>query len=126
MLYNAPPDDNDFGRLVEHRRRYLTCQPAANPAFDVTPARLVTGLITERGVCDASEAGLAGLFPERAAAPALSRQRWRHRPGRGGGGQVDPPRGAPGQGAAGGGAAGDGSRDRGDGDAGRRARRGGS
>ncbi len=44
--------------------------PAANPAFDVTPARLVTGLITERGVCDASEAGLAGLFPERAAAPA--------------------------------------------------------
>ena len=41
--------------------------PAANWAFDVTPARLVTGLITERGVCAASEAGLAGLFPERAA-----------------------------------------------------------
>ncbi len=39
--------------------------PAANPAFDVTPARLVTGLITERGVCDASAEGLAGLFPER-------------------------------------------------------------
>jgi len=39
---------------------------AANPAFDVTPARLVTGLITERGICEASEAGLAGLFPERA------------------------------------------------------------
>ena len=38
--------------------------PAANPAFDVTPARLVTGLITERGVCAASTAGLAGLFPE--------------------------------------------------------------
>lgn len=38
-----------------------------NPAFDVTPARLVTGLITEAGVCEASEAGLAGLFPERAA-----------------------------------------------------------
>ncbi len=37
-----------------------------NPAFDVTPARLVTGLITERGVCAASEAGLAGLFPEQA------------------------------------------------------------
>jgi methylthioribose-1-phosphate isomerase len=35
---------------------------AANPAFDVTPARLVTGLITERGVCEASEAGLRGLF----------------------------------------------------------------
>ena len=40
----------------------------ANPAFDVTPARLVTGLITERGVCDASRAGLASLFPEHAAA----------------------------------------------------------
>lgn len=39
--------------------------PAANPAFDVTPARLVTGLITERGLCDASEAGLLSLFPER-------------------------------------------------------------
>jgi len=39
--------------------------PAANWAFDVTPARLVTGLITERGVCTASEAGLKSLFPER-------------------------------------------------------------
>lgn len=39
--------------------------PAANPAFDVTPARLVTGLITERGVCPASEAALARLFPDR-------------------------------------------------------------
>ncbi len=39
--------------------------PAANPAFDVTPARLVTGLITERGRCSASEAGLLELFPER-------------------------------------------------------------
>ena len=35
-----------------------------NPAFDVTPASLVTGLITERGVCDASEEGLLDLFPE--------------------------------------------------------------
>ena len=42
--------------------------PAANYAFDVTPARLVTGLITERGICDASEAGLLGLFPEAEAA----------------------------------------------------------
>ncbi|MBW8752900.1 MAG: S-methyl-5-thioribose-1-phosphate isomerase [Sphingomonadales bacterium] len=40
--------------------------PAANPAFDVTPARLVTGLITERGIATASAAGLAALFPERA------------------------------------------------------------
>ena len=43
-----------------------TGSPAANPAFDVTPARLVTGLITERGRCPASAAGLAGLFPEHA------------------------------------------------------------
>jgi methylthioribose-1-phosphate isomerase len=40
--------------------------PVANPAFDVTPARLVTGLITERGTCAASRAGLAALFPEHA------------------------------------------------------------
>ena len=37
----------------------------ANPAFDVTPARLVSGLITERGVCAADRAALAELFPER-------------------------------------------------------------
>ena len=39
--------------------------PVANYAFDVTPARLVTGLITERGVAEASKAGLARLFPDR-------------------------------------------------------------
>jgi methylthioribose-1-phosphate isomerase len=38
--------------------------PAANYAFDVTPRRLVTGLITERGVSDASAEGLKKLFPE--------------------------------------------------------------
>ena len=38
--------------------------PAANYAFDVTPARLVSGLITERGICEASEEGIAALFPE--------------------------------------------------------------
>jgi methylthioribose-1-phosphate isomerase len=42
--------------------------PAANPAFDVTPARLVTAVITERGVCPASEAGLLSLYPEQARA----------------------------------------------------------
>ena len=41
--------------------------PAANPAFDVTPARLVTGLITERGVTAATAEGLAALFPEKAS-----------------------------------------------------------
>ena len=40
--------------------------PVANHAFDVTPARLVTGLITEAGVAEASKEGLARLFPERA------------------------------------------------------------
>lgn len=39
---------------------------ASNYGFDVTPARLVTALITERGVCAASEQGLLGLFPEQA------------------------------------------------------------
>jgi methylthioribose-1-phosphate isomerase len=39
--------------------------PARNFAFDVTPARLVTGLITERGICAASAEGLLSLYPER-------------------------------------------------------------
>jgi methylthioribose-1-phosphate isomerase len=42
--------------------------PVANYAFDVTPARLITGLITERGVLAASRPALAGAFPERAGA----------------------------------------------------------
>jgi methylthioribose-1-phosphate isomerase len=42
--------------------------PAANPAFDVTPARLVTGLITERGIAEPTTEGLLSLFPERRAA----------------------------------------------------------
>ena len=42
--------------------------PAANYGFDVTPARLVTGLITERGVIAATRQALAGAFPERAGA----------------------------------------------------------
>jgi methylthioribose-1-phosphate isomerase len=41
--------------------------PAGNPAFDVTPARLVTGFITERGVCPATHEGLLSLYPERKA-----------------------------------------------------------
>ena len=42
--------------------------PVANYGFDVTPARLVTGLITERGVIAASRTALAGAFPDRAGA----------------------------------------------------------
>ena len=48
MKVAVPPDNSSVG----------------NPAFDVTPARLVTGLITERGVVDANESALAALFPD--------------------------------------------------------------
>jgi methylthioribose-1-phosphate isomerase len=44
--------------------------PVANYGFDVTPARLVTGLITERGVLKATRDALAAAFPERIAAAA--------------------------------------------------------
>ncbi len=50
---------------VTHVRGRRVAPPgtgARNPAFDVTPARLVSGLITERGICAASEHGLLGLF----------------------------------------------------------------
>jgi methylthioribose-1-phosphate isomerase len=43
--------------------------PVANYGFDVTPARLITGLITERGVLKASREALAAAFPERAGTP---------------------------------------------------------
>jgi methylthioribose-1-phosphate isomerase len=46
--------------------------PVSNFAFDVTPARLVSGLITERGICAASEAGLLGLFPEQVGRHAIA------------------------------------------------------
>ncbi len=45
-----------------------TSSPAANPAFDVTPSRLLSGFITERGRCAPTQAGLAGLFPDLASA----------------------------------------------------------
>ncbi len=41
--------------------------PAANYGFDVTPRHLVTGLITERGVCEANEKSICSLFPEHAS-----------------------------------------------------------
>ena len=44
--------------------------PVANYGFDVTPARLVTGLITERGLLKPDRASLAAAFPERIAAAA--------------------------------------------------------
>ncbi|GHE03321.1 methylthioribose-1-phosphate isomerase [Defluviimonas sp. 20V17] len=47
--------------------------PARNPAFDVTPAELVTALITERGVCAADETAMAAMFPDLATPRASSR-----------------------------------------------------
>jgi methylthioribose-1-phosphate isomerase len=53
---------------IETVRIVPDSSPVANYGFDVTPARLVTGLITERGVIKPSREGLTGAFPERAAA----------------------------------------------------------
>jgi methylthioribose-1-phosphate isomerase len=63
----------DDGRIASVR---LTPKgsPAANPAFDVTPARLVTGLITERGVIEPKRTALATAFPERAAQTTTRRE----------------------------------------------------
>jgi methylthioribose-1-phosphate isomerase len=59
-----------FGKTDDGVVREVQVTPdgsnAVNYGFDVTPARLVTGLITERGVCEASQEGLKGLFPDRA------------------------------------------------------------
>jgi methylthioribose-1-phosphate isomerase len=52
--------------MLETVRVVPETSPAANYGFDVTPARLVTGLITERGICAASSAGLLTLYPEKA------------------------------------------------------------
>jgi methylthioribose-1-phosphate isomerase len=51
--------------VLETVRVVPEASPAANYAFDVTPARLVTGLITERGICAASSEGLLSLYPEK-------------------------------------------------------------
>jgi len=50
---------------IETVRVVADGSPTANPAFYVTPARLVTGLITERGVCAANEAALMEMYPEK-------------------------------------------------------------
>src|SRR5438270_38629 len=55
---------------VETVRVVTEGSPVANYGFDVTPARLVTGLITERGVLSANRAALSAAFPERIAAAA--------------------------------------------------------
>jgi len=60
-----------FGRSADGMVTMVGIAPsgttARNFAFDVTPARLVSGLITERGLCPASEAGLLSLYPEQQA-----------------------------------------------------------
>jgi eIF-2B alpha/beta/delta-related uncharacterized proteins len=53
---------------IETVRVVPEASPALNLAFDVTPASLVTAVITERGVCPASRAGLLSLYPERRGA----------------------------------------------------------
>jgi methylthioribose-1-phosphate isomerase len=62
------------GRTADGRIETVRIVPAGSPVanygFDVTPARLVTGLITERGVLGANRAALAAAFPERTAAAA--------------------------------------------------------
>jgi methylthioribose-1-phosphate isomerase len=58
------PGRTDDGRVVSVQI-VPTGSKAQNPAFDVTPARLVTGLITERGVIAANREALAKVFPER-------------------------------------------------------------
>ncbi|MEX0404982.1 S-methyl-5-thioribose-1-phosphate isomerase [Aquibium sp. LZ166] len=63
-----------WGRDEDGKTRQVRISPEATPcgnfAFDVTPARLITGLITERGVADASAEGLARLFPDRSGMAA--------------------------------------------------------
>lgn len=57
------------GGEVTRVELFSAASPAANPAFDVTPSRYVTALITDRGVCKASRSGLAGLRAASDAAP---------------------------------------------------------
>ncbi len=54
-----------LGDQVHEFRILPEKSPVANYGFDVTPARLVTGLITERGVCKANRTGILNLFPEK-------------------------------------------------------------
>lgn len=65
-------DENEVkyiqGKVDGEIKSVLICPedtPALNYGFDVTPAKYVTGLITDRGVCEASEEGIRGLFPEK-------------------------------------------------------------
>jgi len=73
-LHEIPIEERDAAEIaymegktrtgaVEEIRVVNPDSPILNPAFDVTPARLITGLITERGICDADQASINELFP---------------------------------------------------------------
>ncbi len=74
-LNEIPVEERDadevryIGGLVDGQNQKVLIMnpdsPVSNYGFDITPARLITGLITERGVCKANEKGLSKLFPER-------------------------------------------------------------
>jgi len=59
LIYNITVDENNNVKKI---LIYPKKSKAMNLAFDVTPAKYVTGLITEKGVCEASSEGLKGLF----------------------------------------------------------------
>jgi len=68
------PDEIRYieGLAKDTPMRVLICpenSAAANYAFDVTPAKLVTGFITERGICKATEEDIKRLFPEKFSQP---------------------------------------------------------
>lgn len=65
LLGGVDPDVSGGAREEKELNVVAEGSPVANYAFDVTPARLVTGLITERGVCEANEASIRELFPEK-------------------------------------------------------------
>ena len=63
---NAPDNPIDPEYLKKEADRLKSARPTAvNLAFDVTPAKFVTGFITERGICKATEEDIRSLFPEK-------------------------------------------------------------
>jgi methylthioribose-1-phosphate isomerase len=70
VIEERDPDEIRFMHGLNEGQRTSVLVPAAespakNFAFDITPARLITGLITERGVCKATEQDIRRLFPEK-------------------------------------------------------------
>ncbi|MCL4110643.1 UNVERIFIED_CONTAM: hypothetical protein GTU68_057264 [Idotea baltica] len=63
-LKEIPIETRDADEVKFIQGMHEASSPAINYGFDVTPARLVSGLITERGVCEAAEHAILSLFPE--------------------------------------------------------------